>query len=53
MIGQVDAIHARALELGGTDEGAPGKRCGDFCAGYFSDLDGNWLNAFCLLKAQD
>ncbi len=46
---QVDAIHARALELGGTDEGAPGPR-GDsgFYAAYFRDLDGNKLNAFCM-----
>jgi predicted lactoylglutathione lyase len=46
---QVDAIHKKALELGGTDEGAPGPR-GDsgFYAGYFRDLDGNKLNAFCM-----
>lgn len=46
---QVDALHAKALELGGADEGAPGPR-GDsgFYAGYFRDLDGNKLNAFCM-----
>jgi predicted lactoylglutathione lyase len=46
---QVDAVHAKALELGGTDEGAPGPR-GDsgFYAAYFRDLDGNKLNAFCM-----
>ncbi|MFV2072646.1 MAG: VOC family protein [Thermoanaerobaculales bacterium] len=46
---KVDALHKRALELGGTDEGAPGPR-GDsgFYAGYFRDLDGNKLNAFCM-----
>ncbi len=46
---KVDAIHAKALELGGQDEGAPGPR-GDsgFYAGYFRDLDGNKLNAFCM-----
>ena len=46
---QVDAIYARAIELGGTDEGAPGPR-GDsgFYAAYFRDLDGNKLNAFCM-----
>lgn len=43
---KVDAFHARALELGGTDEGAPGARFGNFYAGYFRDLDGNKLNAF-------
>jgi catechol 2,3-dioxygenase-like lactoylglutathione lyase family enzyme len=38
-----------ALELGGTDEGAPGPRGdGGFYAGYFRDLDGNKLNAFCM-----
>lgn len=44
---QVDAFHAKALELGGTDEGAPGPRGDQFYAGYFRDLDGNKLNAFC------
>ena len=42
----VDALHAKALELGGTDEGAPGNRGDNFYAGYFRDLDGNKLNAF-------
>ena len=45
---KVDAVHARALELGGSDEGAPGLRFGNFYAGYFRDLDGNKLNAFCM-----
>jgi catechol 2,3-dioxygenase-like lactoylglutathione lyase family enzyme len=45
---KVDAFHAKALELGGTDEGAPGLRMGNFYAGYFRDLDGNKLNAFCM-----
>ena len=46
---KVDALYNKALELGGTDEGAPGPR-GDsgFYAGYFRDLDGNKLNAFCM-----
>jgi predicted lactoylglutathione lyase len=49
---QVDALHARALELGGTDEGAPGPRGeGGFYAAYFRDLDGNKLNAFCMTGA--
>ena len=42
---QVDRVHARALELGGTDEGAPGQRWDGFYAAYFRDLDGNKLNA--------
>jgi predicted lactoylglutathione lyase len=45
----VDAVHAKALELGGTDEGAPGVRGDDpngFYGAYFRDLDGNKLTAF-------
>jgi catechol 2,3-dioxygenase-like lactoylglutathione lyase family enzyme len=46
---KVQAVHARALELGGKDEGAVGPR-GDsgFYAGYFRDLDGNKLDVFCM-----
>ena len=43
---KVDALHKKALELGGSDEGAPGPRGEGFYAGYFRDLDGNKLNAF-------
>ena len=43
---KVDALHRKALELGGADEGAPGERAAGFYAGYFRDLDGNKLNAF-------
>ncbi len=44
---QVDRLHALALSLGGTDEGAPGVRGGgSFYAAYFRDLDGNKLNVF-------
>ena len=44
---KVNAVHARAMELGGKDEGAPGPRgTGGFYAGYFRDLDGNKLNCF-------
>lgn len=46
--GQVQALHARALALGGTDEGAPGERFKGFYAGYFRDPDGNKLNFFCM-----
>ncbi len=42
----VDAFYAKAIELGATDEGAPGQRIEGFYAGYFRDLDGNKLNAF-------
>lgn len=43
----VQKLHAKALELGATDEGAPGPR-GEhgFYGGYFRDLDGNKLNAY-------
>ena len=48
---KVDQIHAKALELGGSDEGAPGARGPGFYAGYFRDLEGNKLNAFCMTEA--
>lgn len=49
---KVDAFHAKAMELGGTDEGAPGPRGENgFYAGYFRDLDGNKLCTFCYSKA--
>ena len=46
---QVDRVHRKALELGGTDEGPPGLRPegGEgFYAAYFRDLDGNKLDVF-------
>lgn len=42
----VNEMHAKALELGATDEGAPGLRMEQFYCGYFRDLDGNKLNLF-------
>lgn len=45
---QVDAMHAKALALGGSDEGAPGERMKGFYGAYFRDLDGNKLNFFCM-----
>jgi len=45
---KVDALYAKAIELGATDEGAPGARSDNFYAGYFRDLDGNKLNFFCM-----
>jgi catechol 2,3-dioxygenase-like lactoylglutathione lyase family enzyme len=47
---KVDALHAKAIELGGTCEGPAGLR-GDegpqaFYGAYFRDLDGNKLCAF-------
>jgi catechol 2,3-dioxygenase-like lactoylglutathione lyase family enzyme len=43
---EVDAFHAKALALGGADEGAPGERAPRFYMSYFRDLDGNRLCAF-------
>jgi catechol 2,3-dioxygenase-like lactoylglutathione lyase family enzyme len=37
----VNAFHAKALELGATDEGAPGERGQGFYMAYFRDLEGN------------
>jgi predicted lactoylglutathione lyase len=45
---EVDAFHAKALTLGGKDEGAPGERAPSFYFSYFRDLDGNKLCAFCV-----
>jgi catechol 2,3-dioxygenase-like lactoylglutathione lyase family enzyme len=42
----VDKLHAKALELGGTDEGAPGQRMDGFYGAYFRDADGNKI-CFC------
>lgn len=51
---QVQAFYNKALELGGTCEGKPGFRPAEntsgFYAGYFRDLDGNKLNAFCMVE---
>jgi catechol 2,3-dioxygenase-like lactoylglutathione lyase family enzyme len=47
---KVDALHAKALELGGTCEGPPGLRGEEgpqaFYGAYFRDLEGNKLCAF-------
>lgn len=37
----VDRVYAKAIELGATDEGAPGNRMPTFYGAYFRDLDGN------------
>lgn len=43
----VDELHAKAMNLGSGDEGAPGER-GEhgFYGAYFRDLDGNKLAAY-------
>ena len=42
----VDKLYAKALALGGTDEGGPGERMDGFYGGYFRDPDGNKI-CFC------
>lgn len=46
----VETVYARALALGATDEGHPHDRGSSmgFYGGYFRDLDGNKLVAYCL-----
>lgn len=43
----VDAFYTKALELGATDEGAPGERGPGFYMAYFRDPEGN---KFCACK---
>jgi len=47
----VDKVYETAIAAGATCEGKPGLR-GDesmgFYVGYFRDLDGNKINAFCM-----
>lgn len=46
----VEKVYAKALALGATDEGHPHDRGSSmgFFGGYFRDLDGNKLVAYCL-----
>lgn len=51
---QVSALHAKALELGGSDDGAPGPRGPEgfaVQAAYFRDLDGNKICAIHVPRA--
>ena len=54
--GAVESFHAKALELGGSDEGAPGVRGPDgdkaFHGAYFRDPDGNKFCAFHVGQAE-
>ena len=44
---QIKALHAKAIELGASDEGAPGQRIKDrFYGAYVRDPDGNKLAFF-------
>jgi predicted lactoylglutathione lyase len=44
----VDRVYRKALELGGKDEGPAGPRGPNYYGGYFRDLDGNKLVAYCM-----
>ncbi len=47
---QVKALYNKAIAMGGTCEGPPGDRGNGFYAAYFRDLDGNKLNAYCMIN---
>jgi catechol 2,3-dioxygenase-like lactoylglutathione lyase family enzyme len=52
-INEVNAFHAKALELGGKDEGAPGYRpeyTPEYYAAFVRDLDGNKVEAMLMVK---
>jgi len=48
--GNVEQVYAKAISLGASDEGQPHDRGSSmgFYGGYFRDLDGNKLVAYCL-----
>jgi catechol 2,3-dioxygenase-like lactoylglutathione lyase family enzyme len=45
---QVDAFHAKALELGGRCDGPPGLRAPNAYFAYVRDLEGNKLCTYCM-----
>ena len=47
---KVNAMYQKALELGASDEGEPGKRTDNFYGAYFRDFDGNKICVFCMVK---
>jgi catechol 2,3-dioxygenase-like lactoylglutathione lyase family enzyme len=52
-INEVNAFHAKALELGGKDEGAPGYRpdyTPEYYAAFVRDLDGNKIEAMLMVR---
>jgi len=52
-IDEVNAFHAKALELGGKDDGAPGSRpdyAPEYYAAFVRDLDGNKIEAMLMVK---
>ncbi len=44
----IERCHAKALSLGGSDEGSPGPRGESMSFGYVRDLDGNKLAFYCM-----
>ncbi len=51
-INEVEAFHAKALELGGKDDGAPGYRpeyTPEYYAAFVRDLDGNKIEAMLMV----
>ncbi len=44
---KVDALHARVLALGGSNEGSPGLRGANMYAAYWRDAAGNKFNFIC------
>lgn len=54
-VDEVKAFHAKAIELGGADEGAPGPRpeyTPAYYAAFVRDLDGNKLEAMLMVPGQ-
>jgi catechol 2,3-dioxygenase-like lactoylglutathione lyase family enzyme len=52
-INEVEAFHAKALQLGGQDEGAPGYRpeyTPRYYAAFVRDLDGNKIEAMLMVE---
>jgi catechol 2,3-dioxygenase-like lactoylglutathione lyase family enzyme len=52
-IDEVNAFHAKALELGGQDDGAPGYRpqyTPNYYAAFVRDLDGNKIEAMLMVE---
>lgn len=54
-VDEVKAFHAKALELGGKDDGAPGFRKeydDNYYAAFVRDLDGNKIEAMLMVEAK-
>ena len=46
---QVEKLHEKSIQLGGLNEGDPGKRDVTFYGSYIRDLDGNKICFYCRL----